>query len=330
MKISELLVEAGPSTYVPASPTSPIVVPTSPSVPAPSAPSTPPTRSGPDPDTRERRRSKVERGRTVKRGINYLQDLIQNRRNEPRYNDLARSSITKRLGGAMRILRLMGYADLVMSYWTDEAACRDALAEQVKQGQITEKEAQDDYNNWRRETLGVLVATIAASSFIKYALRTALGLRWLVRGLGLAGSLATGGLSVAALIASEAAMTAFLMWASSDAGKKTIAEWIAFDLIGDIGPADALGYLVTGPADKIKEIISKASKQTNKTDKPQIANKPDAGKPDTNKPTPNQAAQPSNKWKPAEPGAPDPNAPGRYSQYTSDPELKKALQAAGL
>lgn len=323
MRISELLLEASPppgpapagmtwngTMWVPASTPAP-----APSSPAPSSP------SGPDPKKRAERKQRVERGRRVQRGKNYLVDLIQNRRNEPAYNALGRSNALKRIGGAMRILRLIGYADLAIGYWTDIAIVEEELARQVAAKEITKEEANEDYNETRKQLLAVIVTTIAASSFIKYALRTAMGLRWLVRALGLAETVVSGGLGIGLLIASEIAMTYFMNWATSDEGKKTIAEIITYPIIGDIKASDAIGALATAPIDKVKSLIAKFTGEAKKDDQ-----KPgDPAKP-------GQGTQPSDgKWKPEGPKEPPkPGQPGYYSAQTNDPELRKALQAAGL
>jgi len=330
MRISDLIAEAGPTSYVPASPGSPIVVPTPltpPATPTPSPSAPAPTPSGPDPDKRAERRSKVERGRKIQRkiqsGKNYLIDLIQERRNEPAYNKLGRASFLKLGGATTRILRLIGYADLATGYWTDIAIVEKELARQVAAGEITKEQANEDYNETRKQLLATIVTIIAASSFIKYALRTAMGLRWLVRALGLVETAATGGLGIGLLIASEIAMTYFMNWATSDEGKKTIAEIITYPIIGDIKASDAIGFLATAPIDKVKSLFSTWTKSDAKPNKPGDPAKPDQG----------QGTQPADgKWKPngPKPDPAKPGEPGSYSQFATDPELKKALQAAGL
>lgn len=332
MRISDLLLEAGPSSYVPASPGSPIVVPTPltpPTTPAPS-PTTPAPKPAVDPDKRAERRNKVERGRKIQKGKNSLIDLIQNRRNEPAYNALGRSNAIKRLGGFMRIMRLIGYADLVYGYWTDIAIVEEELKRQVAAKETTQAQADSDYNETRKQLLAVVVTTVAASSFIKYALRTAMGLRWLVRAFGLAETLATGGLGIGFLIASEIAMTYFMNWATSDEGKKTIAEFITYPIIGDIKASDAIGSLATAPIDKIKSMINGI---TGKVEKQKPGQAGQAGQADV----PGKPGKPGSEWKPPEPGKPSAGEvpagvtkPGTYSQYANDPELKKALTAAGL
>jgi hypothetical protein len=286
MRISDLLLEAGPTSYVPASPGSPIVVPTPLTPPSTTpAPTSAPTTPGPDPKKRAERKNKVERGRRIQKGKDSLIDLIQNRRNEPAYNKLGRSNAIKRLGGAMRIMRLIGYADLVYGYWTDIAIVEDELKRQVAAKETTQAQADSDYNETRKQLLAVIVTTIAASSFIKYALRTAMGIRWLVRAFGLAETLATGGLGIGFLIASEIAMTYFMNWATSDEGKKTIAEFITYPIIGDIKASDAIGSLATYPIDKIKAMISKITGDVKKEE-----------------PKPGQAGQATTPGKPGKPG----------------------------
>jgi hypothetical protein len=330
MRISDLLLEAGPSSYVPASPGSPIVVPTPLTPPSTTPTPTPaPTTPGPDPKKRAERKNKVERGRRIQKGKNSLIDLIQKRRNEPAYNALGRKNALKILGGGMRIMRLIGYTDLVYGYWTDIAIVEDELKRQVAAKETTQAQADSDYNETRKQLLAVVVTTVAASSFIKYALRTAIGIRWLIRAFGLAGSLATGGLGIGFLIASEIAMTYFMNWATSDEGKKTIAEIITYPIIGDIKASDAIGSLATAPIDKVKAMINKITGDVKKEE-----------------PKPGQAGQATTPGKPEKSGeewsAPGPGKPaagevpagvtkpGTYSQYTNDPELKKALTAAGL
>ena len=323
MRISDLIAEAGPTSYVPASPGSPIVVPTPltppPTTPAPSPTTPAPKPSGPDPDKRAERLRKVKN----LKGKSNLWDIIKNRRNEPAYNDLGRKSAIKKLGGAMRIMRLIGYADLVYGYWTDIAIVEQELARQVSAGEITKEQANEDYNETRKQLLATIVTIIAASSFIKHALRTAMGLRWLIRAFGLVETAATGGLGIGLLIASEIAMTAFMSWATSDEGKKTIAEIITYPIIGDIKASDAIGFLATAPIDKVKSLFSKWTKSDAKPNKPGDPAKPDQG----------QGTQPADgKWKPdgPKPDPAKPGEPGSYSQFATDPELKKALQAAGL
>jgi len=150
-----------------------------------------------------------------------------------------------------------------------------------------------------------------------------MGLRWLVRAFGLVETAATGGLGIGLLIASEIAMTYFMTWATSDEGKKTIAEIITYPIIGDIKASDAIGFLATAPIDKVKSLFSTWTKSDAKPNKPGDPAKPDQG----------QGTQPADgKWKPngPKPDPAKPGEPGSYSQFATDPELKKALQAAGL
>jgi hypothetical protein len=328
MRISDLLLEAGPTSYVPASPGSPIVVPTPltpPTAPAPSPTAPPPAPSGPDPDKRAERQNKVERGRRIQKKKNSLIDLIQNRRNEPAYNELGRKNALKRIGGGLRILRLMGYSKLAIDYWTDISIMEEELARQVAAEETTRAQADAEFKETRKELLSTMATIIAGSSFIKYAIRSAFGLRYLMRGLAVAGGAITGGVSIALLLASEVAMTYFLGWASSAEGQKTIAEYITYPWIGDLGPDDVIGMLVVWPIDKIKSIFSGVADKITKQDtKPgQAGQATTPGKPG-----------PDEKWKPGQDSTPATPAgvtkPGTYSQYATDPELKKALTAAGL
>lgn len=319
--------------FAPSGPSSP----PAPAAPIPTPPSSAP--SGPNPDTRRQRQRRVQRGRITQnvkaaagKGVGALWDMISQRRNEPYYNSLGRTNALKVLGGGLRIIRLVGYYDLYVGYQTDMAIAQDLLSKQVEKEEITREQAEADYNEVRKRALAVMVTTIAASSLLRYAIRTALGIRWLIRILALGGSLATGGLSLVFLLGSEIAMTYFLNWASSDEGRKTIAEYVCYKILADtpfeFSASDIIGPLATKAVDKMNDVVSAAKEKiTGKKD----PNKQDSGKPE--KPgTTGQGGQPADgKWKPGEtkPGGKT-GKEGDYSKYAQDPELKKALQAAGL
>jgi hypothetical protein len=149
----------------------------------------------------------------------------------------------------------------------------------------------------------------------------------LFRALGLGATIGTGGFAggaaIAGILASEVVLIAVQQYLNRPDVRETIGNVLAYKVAGM--SLDDPGSVAAKYWNKLKDGISKT-----------IDEAMGKGKPADAKPNQGQGGQPApGKQTPADPrrksDQPAPSGEqGRYSQYTTDPELKAALQAQGL
>ena len=228
MRILDLITEAGPTTYVPASPGSPIVVPTpltpspAPS-PAPSSPKGPKKRFTPKSiwDQVKARASKN------KRRVSRAEYVFENK-----------------YGWKLRLLfKLIGLTALIISH----LSALEELDEQYKSGELlpggTEDEKRQAFEEAREFAWGLFQTAAIAPAAARMLSRALLvtKIARLIKNIIAVGSAGVSfGASLVAAAASEAFFIWLQQWIMSDSGKAWFAEYLG-SVIRYFGkPADAI------------------------------------------------------------------------------------------
>jgi hypothetical protein len=284
MRITDIIAEAGPTSYVPASPTSPIVVPTPVTpTPAPAAP-TPTPRA---PKTTGDKVKQVSRIFSKKYGPRVKHYVTRGDLKEKGAGRFARAA-----GSYLRLLKWIGFYDFGVQYWTNT----EALEAMEKAGELQ----GDDLAAAKRMMVEELVVEVMASNAFPTMIRWILRLRWLKlipQAIGGLGVLATGGLAtgaeVAIILATEAASIALQNWLKTPDGQETVAYIVLYAVdpgyvwLYNQGPGRFWG--------KIKGISPEGFDKVQNRVNPD-GHKPDKPKPDDNKPVPpGQGGQDDNK-----------------------------------
>lgn len=263
--------------------------------------------------------TKIVGKKSVRKLLKYLKD-----RNDPSWRALGEKSAAKRLGGFLKVLKIFGYSEMIIDYWSNISG----LDEYYETNNLPKDQ---DYFDTQGNLISVLAVQIAASGLITSIVRSIVGLKWLFRALGLGATIGTGGFAggaaIAGILASEVVLIAVQQYLNRPDVRETIGNVLAYKVAGisldDPGSAAAKYW------NKLKDGISKTIDEAMGKSKPADA-KPNQGQ--GPRPAPDSSA---NRQTPADPrrrsDQPAPSGePGRYSQYTTDPELKAALQAQGL
>jgi hypothetical protein len=241
----------------------------------------------------------------------YLKD-----RNDPAWRKLGYQTATKKVGMWLKILKVFGYSEMVYDYWTDMAAL-----DEMYQGRAKDQ----DYYDIQGNLISTLAVQITASGLISRIVKHVISLRWLFRALGLGATIGTGGFgggaAIAGILASEVALIAVQRYLNQEEVRKTIATVIAHRFADEWDFLNMPGSALAKQWNKLKDGISNTIDEAmgKKKTEPQSGQtaRPDPSKPTTPGQTPTQQ------------GAAN-SGTGKYSQYTTDPELKAALQAQGL
>lgn len=261
--------------------------------------------------------TKIAGKKGVRRLLKYLKD-----RNDPAWRALGERSAAKRLGGFLKVLKIFGYSEMIIDYWSNMSG----LDEYYEKNNMPKDQ---DYFDTQGNLISVLAVQITASGLITSIVRSIVGLKWLFRALGLGATIGTGGFAggaaVAGILASEVVLLAVQQYLNRPDVRETIGNVLAYKVAGM--SLDDPGSIAAKYWNKLKDGISKTIDEAMGKAKP-TDTKPEQG----SKPTPGRQS-------PADPRRPEQGqgarpAPsgeqGRYSQYTTDPELKAALQAQGL
>jgi len=284
MKIKDIISEAGPTSYVPASPGSSIVVPTSLSpngstIPvAASGGSAAPAASGGSAAPRPRaqrqsgKRASALRQQRIKNAVIKMSTI-----GSGRYKNMINmkySKFTATMIIPLRLLQFLGLGEMIVDFGTTVSTLRTMKElPEGDPGHITEQEYDD---NWR-QALELLAVQIAASAALPRLIQAFTLGKWVTRILGFLGTTATWGATLAIFVASEVAMIAFQRWLTSPEGRKQLTYLIVYV----IDPLATWLY-PTSFVDKIKEIVGIETKKTDDKKKDPNAPKTDTG----------QAAQP--------------------------------------
>ena len=259
--------------------------------------------------------TKIAGKKSVRKLLKYLKD-----RNDPSWRALGEKSAAKRIGGFLKILKIFGYSEMVIDYWTQMSG----LDEYYETNNLPKDQ---DYFDTQGNLISVLAVQITASGLITSIVRSIVGLKWLFRALGLGATIGTGGFAggaaIAGILASEVVLIAVQQYLNRPDVRETIGNVLAYKVAGM--SLDDPGSVAAKYWNKLKDGISKT-----------IDEAMGKGKPADAKPNQGQGARPApGQQTPADPrrrsDQPAPSGEqGRYSQYTTDPELKAALQAQGL
>jgi len=257
-----------------------------------------------------------------KKSVQKLMKYLKSRSNEPAWRALGEKSAAKRVGALLKVLKIFGYSQMIIEYWSQMAG----LDEYYEKNNLAKDQ---DYYDIQGNLISVLAVQITASGLIASMVRSIIGLKWLFRALGLGATIGTagfaGGAAVAGVLASEVVLIAVQRYLNRPDVRETIGNVLAYKVAGlslDAPGSTAAKYwnkLKDGISDTIDEAMGKKKAEPNKPTTPQSGQN---ARPDPSKP-----AVPG---KPATSQSGSDVGTGRYSQYTTDPELKAALQAQGL
>jgi hypothetical protein len=257
-----------------------------------------------------------------KKSVRKLLRYLKSRSNEPAWRALGEKSAVKRVGVILKVLKIFGYSEMVIEYWTQMSG----LDEYYEQNNLAKDQ---DYYDIQGNLISVLAVQITASGLIASIVRSVVGLKWLFRALGLGATIGTGGFAggaaIAGVLASEVVLIAVQRYLNRPDVRETIGSVLAYKVAGislDTPGSAAAKYwnkLKDGISATIDEAMGKKKTEPNKPATPQSGQN---ARPDPSKP-----AVPG---KPATSQSGSDAGTGRYSQYTTDPELKAALQAQGL
>lgn len=265
-----------------------------------------------------------------KDSVNLVKDFFFKRHNileKGTYIDFGKTKLGMISGTGLRILQITGYVQFFLDYYAQIKFADDNLQSEENPEGLTPEEAK----NFKNAALGELVLKIAASKVLANAVRSLLFVRWIFNIVGLGAAVTSGGLAIPLIIASEVAQQFLMRWINSEEGKRTIASWMAETVLGvEIESyVTAGGAFITGSTDVLVNLFKRAVSLAKSDPKAKPVVDPDKGtierpsnKPDSDK---GQSARPDNTQSNSEKSKTD-----KYSQYTDDPELKKALQDAGL
>jgi len=267
-----------------------------------------------------------------KKSTRKIIDLLQSRTNQPEWQKLGRYNAAKKVGRWLKLLVFFGYGEMIYDYWSQMAQLDDMYE---KEYGTKDFQKDDKYYYIQGRLLSILSVQIAASGLVTRIVRYVVGLKWLFRALGLGATIGTGGFgagaAVAGVLASEAVLIAVQTYLNKPENRDAIAKVIAYEVGGESGipgtgyqPLTVPGEAAAKYYNKLKDGISDVIDDV-------------LGKKKTQKPTTGQGPQPEPSQQTTtgqrtdKPNAPpSPGGQGRYSQYTTDPELKAALQAQGL
>jgi hypothetical protein len=266
MKINEVISEAAPINLVPWSPSNPSLR---------------------GPSSQIRAPAKGSTGRVVQAGrigTKKLTRFLASTRYRPYIT--SKSALLRNSTKLLRIWQFLGFGEMILDYFDQRAALEIMKGLPPKDESYISQEEYD--TNIRQASEALVVSILAAEAFP----RLIQGLRltkWVISIIGVAGTAASWGATLAAFIASEVAMIAFQRWLISPEGKKAVAYLVAWC----IDPV--LTWLYPDSlVNKIKELVGMDTKKPDDK-KPDVPadKKPDV--PADKKPDSGQASQPERK-----------------------------------
>lgn len=154
--------------------------------------------------------------------------------------------MVKTVGSVLRIFKWLGYGEMIVNYYIETEA-HDQLLElgksEIKEyGQVVEGFTPEQWQMAVRLSRELLVTQIAASAMfakvIKLLLNVIKGGRVGSKILGGLFAPVTAGVSIATILASEAALVYFQTWLNSEEGKRALATFLANwidPMIKDVG-----------------------------------------------------------------------------------------------
>jgi hypothetical protein len=257
MKVHDILTEAGPTSYVPASPGSPIVVPT-PLTPTPGSPSPAPVPSSPTSPKPGTPITNAPKSKTFKNPLDKLYKSIELRakRNNARIARME-AKFNNGYGWRLKLLfRLMGLVVPTVNLYN----LLEEIDEWWRQGKI---DNEDNYNDLRDLAYGTYQTAILAPILIRWLarlVRLTSFLNWIKRIAAFASAPVTGGLTLAAALATEAGVLWFQNWLTSPAGQDWIINSIFMDIVKNFGKVGSTGvdllaqaFGQKGALDRVKE-----------------------------------------------------------------------------
>ena len=195
--------------------------------------------------------------------------------------------ISKNVGFALRFLKWMGYGQMIVDYYT-RAEAYDRLYEigkqetaagnQVSAG-VTEQEYQYLYRLLREELIVNIGLSLASGPTIRILQKVLLSAAWIPRIFGAAAAPITAGVSIATIVASEAAVIALQQWLMSQQGKEAIS-WTVANLIDPNIPDKGAALLNKGLKDaqgKTKDENLPAGKPPKPAEPAKLIQNPQAG-----------------------------------------------------